>query len=99
MSDDIPAPPPVQTPTAASVKKTVKRKRGANSNQVEQEGWPLTPRTLMQLPEGLVLSRSAMKALVRELSASEFASPFLVPVDPEEAPGYTDLIDTPMDLG
>lgn len=93
--EELPAPPV----ESASVKKTVKRKRAANPNQVEQEGWPVTPRTLMQLPEGFVLSRSAMKTVVREVAASEYASPFMDPVDPDEAPGYTDLVETPMDLG
>ena len=98
VADDL-APPPLETPTATSTKKNAKRKRGANSNQVEQEGWPLHPRTLMQFPEGFTLGRAAMKTLVRELSASEYATPFLDPVDPEEAPGYSDMIETPMDLG
>jgi hypothetical protein len=92
---------PAPAAPAAEVK-TPKQKRkraGGPSHQVDQEGWPVRPRALWTLPADLLLSRSTMKTLVRDVSGSDFAEPFLAAVDPEEAPGYAELIKTPMDLG
>jgi hypothetical protein len=90
----------LSTETAGPKTPKPKRKRAAGTaHLVKQEGWPVQPRTLWPLPDDFALSRSAMKGIVKEVSASEYASPFLVPVDPEEAPGYSDMIETPMDLG
>jgi hypothetical protein len=94
-AEPVPAAPATENKTPKQ-----KRKRaGAPGNQVDQEGWPVRPRALWTLPADLQLSRSTMKTIVRDVSASDFADPFLVAVDPEEAPGYAELIKTPMDLG
>ena len=35
---------------------------------------------------------------MREIESSEYSTPFLLPVDLDQAPGYSDVIDQPMDL-
>ena len=45
-----------------------------------------------------VLSKKHMLELVNAMKKHHYATPFLTPVDPSEAPGYLDVVDHPMDL-
>lgn len=93
------AEPAAEAHIAKTPKPKRKRSSSSTAHLVQQEGWPVQPRTLWPLPEGFALSRSAMKSIVKEVSGSDYASPFLEPVDPDEAPGYLDMIKQPMDIG
>jgi len=55
-------------------------------------------RAVKPLPDNFIVRKTAMKSILKEVCSSSFAEPFLLPVDEEEAPGYTDLIEHPMDL-
>ena len=46
----------------------------------------------------LILPKKVIQKIIKDVKASEFASPFLRPVDLSEAPGYMDVVDEPMDL-
>ena len=78
--------------------KTPKQKRKRPQHQTNQSGWPIRPRTYWPVSDDVALSRSTMKNIIKDLSASEFSEYFLSPVDLGEAPGYLELIETPMDL-
>ena len=46
----------------------------------------------------VVLPKKVIQKIIKEMKASEHATPFLHPVDLSEAPGYMDVVDEPMDL-
>ena len=87
----------------------VKRKRSnshSNSSgnsiaqhKINQKDWSIHPRTFIHLPHTLSLPQNTMKKLVKYLTDNSYSEPFLTPVDPRDAPGYLDLIETPMDIG
>lgn len=95
---------PAAVPTAGS---------GASSKKIKMEVAPEVPATKslhssgtkkqMQhaagpSPVAVMLSKGEMRQLLKDTSACEFAAPFLDPVDTDSAPGYLDVVDTPMAL-
>jgi hypothetical protein len=62
--------------------------------------WPIKPRLVTKLPADMApLKKSDLRALMKDIAACEYAGPFLAPVDFNEAPGYEELIQEPMDIG
>ena len=49
-------------------------------------------------PSAMVIPKKALQKILKDMKASEFAEPFLMPVNLKAAPGYLDYVSQPMDL-